>query len=198
MSNLNPRTARSRSAILDVAWRLIGERGLAVSMAEIADAVGMTRQSIYVHFKTRGGLLVALVRRVDEREDIHAQFLRALERPDAAERLDAFLGVWLDFVPKIHPVAHQLIAARRHDAEAAAAWRDRMDELREGFLRLTRSLRREGVLGGDWTAPAAADYLFAGASVQAWELLAVDLGWGARKTSTTLRRALARAVLARE
>lgn len=187
---------RSRAAILDAAWKLIGERGLAVSMAEIGEAVGMTRQSIYVHFKTRGGLLVALVRRVDEREEIHARLLRAIELPDASERLDAFLVGWFDFVPKIHPVARQLIAARHHDVEAAEAWRDRMDELREGFLLLARSLQREGALRTDWTAPLAADYLWAGASVQVWELLAVDRGWGARKTSAMLRRTLARAVLA--
>jgi AcrR family transcriptional regulator len=158
----------------------------------------MTRQSLYVHFKTRGGMLVALVRRADEREDIHARFERALDLPDASNRLDAFLGVWFDFVPKIHPVARQLIAARDHDGEATAAWRDRMNDLRRGFLSLSRSLRREGALQAGWTAPSAADYLFAAASLQAWELLAVDCGWGLRKTSATLRRTLAGAVLARD
>ena len=195
MSNLHPRTARSREAILDAAWRLIAERGLAVGMAEIAEAVGMTRQSIYVHFGTRAGLLVALVRRADERERIRERLEAALTLGEPAARLDAFLRAWFEFVPRIHPVARQLIAARQHDAEAGEAWRDRMDELRDAFWLLTRTLRRDGALAGGWTAPHAADYLWAGASVQAWELLAIERDWGAAKTARTLRRTLAGTVL---
>lgn len=164
-------------------------------MSDVAGAVGLTRQSIYVHFKSRGGLLVALVRRADEREDIHARFSTALATSDPAERLATFLSVWFDFVPKIYPVARQLIAARQHDPEADEAWRDRMDELRSGFLLLTRSLRRDGVLAAEWTAPQAADYLWATASVQAWELLATDRGWGPRKTEKILTRTLTQTVL---
>lgn len=164
-------------------------------MAEIADAVGMTRQSIYVHFKTRGGLLAALVLRADEREDIHARFASALTTSDPAHRLAAFLAVWFDFVPKIHPVARQLIAARAQDADADHAWRGRMDELRNGFGGLARSLRRDGVLAAEWTAPKAADYLWANSSVQVWELFAIELGWGPERTARTLRRTLAEVVL---
>ncbi len=155
----------------------------------------MTRQSIYVHFKNRGGLLVALVRRADEREDIHARFLGALEVAQPADRLSAFLGVWFDFVPKIYPVARLLIAARSQDDEARAAWTDRMDELRGGFLLLTRSLRRDGALSSGWTAPQAADYLWAAASVQVWELLAIDRDWSGRKTEKTLKASLEAAIL---
>ena len=76
MSNLevkkrnSTKSERSREEILDAAWDLIAVQGVAVSMAKIAAAVGMTRQSIYVHFGSRGGLLIALVRRADDRFDI--------------------------------------------------------------------------------------------------------------------------------
>lgn len=192
MSNLNPRSSRSREAILDAAWKSIVEQGLAVSMAEIADAVGMTRQSIYVHFKSRGGLLLALVRCADEREGIHGRLLAAIAVEDPRERLDTFLAVWFDFVEKIHPVARQLIAARDHDSEAAKAWQDRMEELRQGLLLLTRSLRRDAALSADWTGPAAADYLWAATSVQVWALLAEQRGWGGKRAAKVLRRTLAR------
>jgi AcrR family transcriptional regulator len=196
VSNSSPRGARTRADILDVAWRVIAEHGTHVSMAQIAEAVGLTRQAVYVHFRSRGGLLVALVRRADDRADIHARFRDALAVDDPRRRLDAFLRVWLHFVPTIHPVASSLMRARRDDPEAAAAWEDRMAALRRGFAILTRSLRRDGVLASTWTAPNAADFLWAGSSVQTWELLAVDRGWGPARTSTVLRRTLAAAVLA--
>ncbi len=195
MSSLHPRTIRTRAAILDAAWKLIVERGLDVGMAEIAGEVGMTRQSLYVHFKTRGGLLIALVRRADELEDIHARFRGALATEGPVERLDAFLRVWFSFVPVIYPVARQLIAARQQDPEAGRAWNDRMDELHYGFSLLTRRLKRDAALAKEWTAPRAADFLWAGASLPAWEALAIDRDWGAAKTGKTLRRTLASAIL---
>ena len=195
MSNLSQRSARTRTGILDVAWRVLAARGTQVSIAEIADAVGLTRQAIYVHFRSRGGLLVALVRRADERAEIHARFRAALATPDPRGRLDAFLRVWLDFVPTIHPVATSLMRARTEDPDAARAWADRMAALRHGFATLTRTLRRDGALGAEWTAASAADFLWAGSSMQTWELLAIDRAWGAAKTSKVLRRSLAAAVL---
>jgi AcrR family transcriptional regulator len=165
-------------------------------MTDVAEAVGLTRQAIYVHFRSRGGLLVALVRRADERAEIHARFSAALATPDPAERLDGFLRVWFDFVPTIHPVASSLMRAREDDPEAAEAWAGRMASLRRGFATLATSLRRDGALAPEWTAPGAADYLWAGSSVHTWELLAIDRGWGAAKTSKVLRRSLAAAVLA--
>lgn len=164
-------------------------------MAEVADAAGLTRQAVYVHFRSRGGLLVALVRRADERADIYARFREALATDDPRERLDAFLRVWFEFVPEIHPVARSLMRARADDPDAAAAWQDRMQSLCGGFADLTRTLKRDGALSAEWTAPAAAEYLWAASSMQAWELLAIDCGWGAARTSKVLRRTLSKTVL---
>lgn len=165
-------------------------------MGAIAAAVGLTRQAIYLHFRSRGGLLVALVRRADERAEIHARFRDALAVRDPRERLDAVLRAWLDFVPTIHPVANSLMRARGEDPDAARAWADRMTDLRHGFRALAKTLHRDGALAPQWTVASAADFLWASSSVQTWELLSVDRGWGAAKTSKTLRRSLAAAVLA--
>ncbi len=164
-------------------------------MAELAACVGLTRQSIYVHFGSRAGLLIALVRRADDRADIQAQLRTALAKADPIERLDAFLSAWLDFIPMIYPVAGSLIRSKRGDADAAAAWNDRMSELLAGFKQLSSGLRRDGVLAVDWTVPKAAEYLWSGSSVQMWELLVVERGWTHRRASAVLRRTLADVVL---
>jgi AcrR family transcriptional regulator len=166
-------------------------------MAEVAEAAGLTRQAVYVHFRSRGGLLVSLVRRADERADIHAKFRYALAKKDPAGRLDAFLGVWFDFVPTIHPVATTLMRARDEDTEAAAAWADRMTALRSGFRSLAASLRRDGALATGWTPATAADFLWAGSSMQVWDLLANECDWSRAKIAKTLRASLARSVLTR-
>lgn len=185
----------TRDQILDGAWELIAEHGADVSMAQIAKHTGLSRQAVYLHFGTRGGLLVALVRRADERLDIRAEFLScsAIESPRL--RLDAVLEVWFRFVPRIYPVARDLIRLRSTDAEANAAWEDRMRDLRSWFRDLVLGLSRDGALAAHWKPRDASDYLWSACSVQAWGLLVEDCGWGAAKASRTLRRTICDALL---
>jgi AcrR family transcriptional regulator len=56
---------RSIAAILDAAIPLLGERPDA-SMEDIAEAAGVTRQTVYAHFSSRDALLGAVVARVTE------------------------------------------------------------------------------------------------------------------------------------
>lgn len=186
MSNLK-RSERTRLEILDAAWDLIAERGAAVSMAEIAAAVGMTRQSVYVHFSSRGGLLMALVRRADDRFFIWEGFTSAMTEKDPTKRLDAVLAVWLEFVPKIHPVATDLIRMRATDEDAARAWEDRMAELLKFYRGLINDLKKEGALAPGWSVPRATDFLWASSSVQAWDLLVGDRSWSAVTAEKTIR-----------
>lgn len=189
------RVARTRAEILDSAWDLISERGAEVSLAEIAKAAGISRQSVYDHFGSRGGLILGLVRRADERLDIRARFDEAFETGDPAKRLEAAIEVWIRFVQEIYPVATDLIRLRTTDADASAAWEDRMSELRDWLLVLTSSLERDGALQADWPANEAADYLWASFSVQSWGLLTRDCGWSEERALAVLKRTIRQALL---
>ena len=164
-------------------------------MAEIADAVSMTRQSIYVHFGSRGGLLIALVRRADERFRIWESFARAMEVDDPRDRLDACLAAWLDFVPKIHPVATDLIRLRATDVDAHRAWTDRMDDLHGFFKKLVRSLSDQDALAENWSVARGADYLWTSCSVQTWDLLVGDRGWSRKNTNKVIRETIGQTLL---
>ncbi|MEX0838776.1 MAG: TetR/AcrR family transcriptional regulator [Parvibaculum sp.] len=189
------KSARTRAEILDAAWALIAERGAGISLAEIAGAVGMTRQSIYVHFGSRGGLLIALVRRADDRADIRRKFMEALAKTEPRTRLKACLAVWCSFVPEIYPVAQDLIRLRAGDSDAAKAWDDRMTELQRVFRSLTRGLHEAGALAPHWTAARAADFLWAGSSVETWGLLTVERGWSAASAADAIIHSMERALL---
>jgi len=191
----NTKSERTRAEILDAAWALIAERGASVSLGEVAAAAGITRQSVYVHFGSRGGLLLALVRRADERAGIMEKFDAAFSNPEPRERFRACLAAWFDFVPYIYPVASDLIRLRATDEEAAAAWDDRMNDLRQAFRQLIRGLDKAGELAGQWSVTKAADFLWAGTSVESWGLLTRDCGWSAGHAAKTITAALERALL---
>ena len=189
------KSERTRAEILDAAWALIAERGASVSIGEVAAAAGITRQSVYVHFGSRGGLLLALVRRTDERAGIMEKFDKALAIAEPRERFRACLAAWFDFVPHIYPVASDLIRLRATDEEAAAAWDDRMNDLRQAFRQLIRGLDKTGELAESWSVARAADFLWAGSSVESWGLLTRDCGWSAGHAAKTITASLERALL---
>ena len=55
----------TRDRILDTAEQVFSERGVArTSLADIADAAGVTRGAIYWHFKNKGDLFSAMLDRV--------------------------------------------------------------------------------------------------------------------------------------
>ncbi|MEM9177260.1 MAG: TetR/AcrR family transcriptional regulator [Myxococcota bacterium] len=187
--------AKTRKEILDAAWDLVSEEGAEVSLARIAATVGISRQSIYLHFGSRGGLLVALVRRADERFEIRERMQAALSVPDPGRRLDRVVTVWIEFVLLIRPVAVDLIRLRATDADAREAWEDRMDELRDWLLVFVKTLRRDDALAPEWSLKEAADFLWAVSSVQLFGLFVDDCGWSERRATTVLRRTLAGALL---
>lgn len=185
----------TRNEILDRAWDLISERGADISMSQIAAESGVSRQSVYLHFKTRGGLLLALVQRADERFEVKEDFFSALEIEDPFKRLDECLKVWFEFAEKIHPVATDLIRLRTTDVDADAAWIDRMTDLRTWERQLVQSLAGDGALSDGWQVDDAVDYLWAGTSIQIWDVLHCDRSWSASKISKILRKSVAKTLL---
>ncbi len=191
----NIRGNKTRAELLDAAWDLISQQGADVSVAKIAKAVGISRQTVYLHFGTRGGLLVALVRRADERFEIKQKFDAALQLRNPSERVTMTLRAWLEFVPKIYPVAKDLIRLRETDPEAAAAWADRMEELREWLLELMLSVQQDGTLTDGLSSKEASQLFWAQTSVQVWGLLKYDCGWNEEAIATHLEEMLTQSLL---
>ena len=141
----------TRNRILETAWQLARERGLAaVTVADIAAAAGVSRQLVYVHFSNRAGLLVAMARHQDSRSGFRgARWRPASSSP--CRRLEELLRAWLAYVPEILPVVNELEAAVITGGEAADAWRDRMGELHEAFRLAIERIAGAGALADGWS-----------------------------------------------
>ena len=101
-------------------------------MAGVAEAAGVSRQLVYIHFTSRAGLLTAMARDHDRRSGFAARVAATHELPPA-EGLERLVREWLAYVPEILPVARALEAASITGEDGAEAWRDRMDDLHEQF-----------------------------------------------------------------
>jgi AcrR family transcriptional regulator len=156
----------TRNAILEATWTLIAKRKrLDVGQAEIAAAAGVSRQTVYLAFGNRAGLLTAMVRHRDTQSDHVARLsgVHQLSRIGVSE-FRAYLDTWLEYLQLVYPVAILLDAAALTDPDAASAWDDRMKgAFLAGLIRMFSQLAKNGDLNPDWSAEQAAQL--------AWSLL---------------------------
>jgi len=170
--------SETRTRILEATWRLMEERnGQGVRMRDVAEAAGVSRQAVYLHFGSRTELMVATARYGDEVRG-HDERLRCYRAATAGvERLEAFVEFWGDYIPEIYGIARALLAARETDQAVAAAWDDRMGVVREACRDIIERLHRDGTLAPGWSLDEAADLLWTMLSIRNWESLTVERGW---------------------
>lgn len=186
----------TRTRILDAAWGLLEESdGKGVRMADVARRAGISRQAVYLHFPSRADLLIATTRHIDVEKDVDGRLAASRQATDGLARLDAFVAAWGNYIPEVHAVCRALLAMRDTDAEAAAAWDDRMAALRDGCAAAVRDLSEGHALRQDLEPEVATDLLWALLSVRTWEQLVTECGWPQRRYIAAMqdlaRRALA-------
>lgn len=176
-SRLSPQTS---DAILDAAWQLICRRGRAdVGLADIAKAAGVTRQSIYIGYGGRFGLLIAMARNADDRS-AHCRRMREISNGEGNDprTLHAYVEAWLAHLPEIYPVGILLSAAATTDPEAREVFADRMvGGLHAAYLTICKRLGRARHLARGWDAERAADFCWSLTHIETWRQLVVERGW---------------------
>jgi AcrR family transcriptional regulator len=134
-----PKTSKSagtRRRLLELASRLIIERGYsAVSMQDIASAAELTKGAVYGHFRSKGQLLVEVIRSEIAASDEATDYL--------AVRADADRGVALLHSPRnrsLRLLEVDAAAAARHDPDVAAGllslYSDRHSRIRDAVKHL--------------------------------------------------------------
>lgn len=179
----------TRTRILDATLALVADGpGNGLRMADIAKRAGISRQALYLHFTTRTDLLVATTLYVDQIKDIEARLLPSRSAGSGTERLDAYIEAWGNYIPEIYGIARVLLALKdAGDEEAASAWKNRMDAMREGCTAAIDALKADGRLSSDNTRGQATALLWTMLSVRNWEHLTIDCGWSQKAYIASLK-----------
>lgn len=185
----------TRVRILAAARNLLEHaEGAEVSMGAIAKAAGVSRQLLYLHFSSRGDLLLEVSRAVDAEVRTPQRQAQVDGAPDALSALRESVALQGVIKPKIHPVARAVDRVRSTDADAAQVWREREERRLDRCRSVVQRLADEGRLRPGWTVRSAAQLLWSVTSLRAWEELVLDAGWSTRAwvrhTTEVLERAL--------
>ena len=190
--------AETRLAILAAARKLLEARGyFGVGLEDIAAAAGVSRQAIYLHFGSKSNLLLELARHIDDSQGLPALVAQFRNAPTSLAAMDALIHVLATYGPRVLRIALVMDGARQSDADALAAWRDRMMSRLGGMRWVIEWVHRDGLLAPGWTVDEAAEWWWALSSPPVQELLTEVRGWTAEQYETAMRRAVRSALTTR-
>jgi AcrR family transcriptional regulator len=181
--------------MLEVTQELLEERGPGLRLQEVAERAGVSRQAIHLHFGDRQGLILALVRQMDETLELAELLERVYAAEDGRQLLERAMRLNTEFWAKVAPVASVLAGSQQDDA-LREAWRDRMTFRRQAFRRMTEQLDQLGELAPSWDVDDASDLLFAVTHFDSWRELTGELGWSDDHYVEAMSKLLGRALLA--
>ncbi len=179
---MSSKNVDTRTRILEATVRSLEKSGgHGARMGDIARESGISRQAVYLHFESRADLLIQAFLYLGEQLDVDSRLASSRAAPSGVERLRRYIEFWGEFLPEIYGVAKALMMARDSDEAAAAAWKDRMEAMRDGCRAAIEALYTDRVLAKEWTRPKATDALVAMLQVPNWEYLTIERGWSTRE-----------------
>lgn len=171
--------SETRRKILTACWELMVENiGQGVRMSDIAKAAGISRQALYLHFKTRSDLMIATTQFMDDELDVGRRLKKYRTATDPIEKIKAYVTAWAGHMEDIQGMARALLALSPTDDEARAAWNERMDAIHTQCRIMTDALAKEGRLQPPLSAKKAADLFAVTISFENWDRLRRHYGWG--------------------
>src|SRR3954463_12277502 len=126
-----------REQLLDAAQQVLLRRGLrSATVADVADAAGVAKGTVYLYFESKDDLLAGLRSRY---LDQYAEALRATPGTSASERIRRMIVALFDFAAEHHDLHHLLF----HEAGFSE------DDAFTGVRRRLTELIAEGVDSGE-------------------------------------------------
>lgn len=186
----------TRLRILEAARTLIEDEGLPITMAQVAEAAGVSRQALYKHVGSRSGLLVLLVEYLDDVLGLSELVAPVRKAATGREALEAMVAVHAVYHQRIVGFTRQAEALRHTDDAVAAAWEDRMAGRRVAHREIVQRLADEGELADDWDVDSAALLFYTVTLPRTWDELVVDRGWSIEQYCEHVTRLLVRGFLA--
>jgi AcrR family transcriptional regulator len=194
---------QTQRRIVDAAYRLLLDQGYAATtMAAVAEAAGVSPQTVYKAFGTKA----ALVKRVydvtlvgddepvplGEREDVRA----AHDEPDPRRFLAWYADLGRTLLERLAPLLTVVLGgARSGERELVELVATMNGERLKGTTMAAVRLDELGALRPELSVEQARDLIWTLNSLEVWDLLVIQRGWTPDAYSAWVGQAMADAVL---
>jgi len=195
---------QNRDAILAAARQLFLADGYAATtMAAIAEAAGVSVETIYKSFSNKAGVLQALFDITVDTEDAtlskrdRAVVDRMWAEPDPEQKLRLYGEIIGRGSVRVQPVQFMAREAAASDPAAAEVYDAIRNERLGRMVAFAEFLRDSGALRDGVTVDEARDVLWTYNSAEIWELLVLKRGWKPARYGRWIGDALVAALLGR-
>ena len=168
---------QTKMRILETTLKVLETRIDKNRMSDIAKAVGISRQALYLHYPTRAELLIATTKHIDTVKKVNQRLELSRAARSGLERLHFSIKAWGGYIPEIHGISVALRNMRKNDKAAAKAWDDRMQAVRHGCQAAVVAIAKDGKLKFDLSEQIATDILWTLLTIENWEKLVINCGW---------------------
>jgi AcrR family transcriptional regulator len=187
-------TAHTRERIIEAALELLPNAS-DVSVDRIAESARVSVQTIYTHFGSKRGLLMATIDAAQRDAGLYVDRERIWSSPDGETALRRMVEATIRLWDRIWPLVSFSERARRTDAEIGRQMAE-VDGYRRGDLRwITDRLEREGRIAGGHDAVWAADLAFAMTTPTMYDELVRARAWPLEAALATVMDAVVAAVI---
>ncbi|MGZ4764514.1 MAG: TetR/AcrR family transcriptional regulator [Ilumatobacteraceae bacterium] len=193
---------RTRQTVLEAARRLFLDAGYAATtIAAVAEAAGVSVETIYKAFDNKPGLVKALfdVAVVGDDEPVpmmQREFVRRnMAEPDPRKKLADYGEHVGEISPRTCPILLVVRDAAAADSGAAGVWAKLQSERLTGMTMFAQHLAAGGHLRGDISIEEARDVLWTHNSVELWDLLVNQRGWATERFGRWVGQQLIAALL---
>ena len=100
--------------------------GADVPLTDVAKAARVSRQALYLHFKDRAALFLAVAQHADEKRGLPDAIRRLEEAPTGLDALRHMTATRATLNPGIRPLARILDSVRREDPAAEITVQNRL------------------------------------------------------------------------
>ena len=172
----------TRVRIIEAARTLLRESSYSdVSLDRIAAEARVSRQTIYVQFGSKRGVLQALVEHI-ERESYGVAIREGLEGiHDPVYTLHNSIKHQANFFERNADLLRTFYAQAVSDPDFRAVWEDRLQERWDALNWLVEWIARDGRLAEGWDAKEATDWLWSLTGFRLYEELVIERGWSAEQ-----------------
>ena len=148
-----------------------------VRVRDVAAKAGVSVQTVYAHFGSKGNLIMAVFGHVSATEGLLEGLGDVWTRTDGQSALSAMIGVTLDFFHRAWPFVGVAMTMRRTDAEFASKMAVIDQSRLHDLTVIGERLEEEGRLAASLTPTTAAALGFALAHPHVYEELVVEGRW---------------------
>jgi AcrR family transcriptional regulator len=159
------RYTKRREEVMEAAASLVATKGYAATtFADIADAVGVDRATLYYYFKSKTEITRAAIGGTMERSLAELQRIMALEEP-AAEKVRLFIRRLVAAFEEAYPYGSlyfqgDIWRSPDLDAEWVKAIRSQDAQIDNGIVRIIEDGQRDGSIRADLAADLIAKTVF--------------------------------------